>query len=965
MANETEIEKLTVTLEADYQDFLKQIDRAVQEAARKLRDEEEAAKKAAKESKTAFQQFEEFLSGKLVKTITSVGAALVAAFAVQNIINFFGAIGKASVDANAQFETFIVQFQTLLGSAEAAQERIKELAEFGQTTPFELPEIVEANRLLQTFGGSLLATDENMRRIGDSAAAVNANFQEVSFWVGRLYSAIQAGRPFGESAARLQELGILSGEARTKLEDLQKAGASGAEIWEAYLKATEGFTGAMDKLSKTFQGVMSNLADFQGMLLREGGAEFFEGLREDATEFYDIINDPVAKEALTGLAEAIGHIANALRDMVTTPLLEQLEDLDPREVGELSASIKDIGDALGNISGLQLGSLEGVINSLTGLSQTVASLIELADAIKEISLNVGGLKLLEHAGVDLGETFLSIANPIYGLGTAFDALNTRVEELTGSSISEWLGNTADSFDDVRFASEGSIGGIEGAGEAAVEAAEDFSKAKERLDDLASSFDDLQEQTGEKRAELEKEHGEKIADIDADLAEKQVEIAEDLADKQAEAAKERNEALTDLEEELADRRQEIAESTKEALAELEEDIADRRKEIIEKTSEDLAKAYTDTNEAIAEAQEEAHKKEARETEDHQRDMKAMQDQYLFDLQDAVTARDARAIVDLRRRFQKEKQEKERDLKADQSRSREDLDDRVSELRANLGKRQQEILKNEKKELQQLRENEAERRGEILESQAEQLADLAEHEAEKRAQIEETYQEQLAKAQEAHDEQMAKAQEHHAEAMARENERYDERKQALDEALQKRLEDVAKELADEKDITEEGAKAILEQLNKTFGVGGDIDALMESFQARRRLKMTIQIGFERSVSDEEETERPGSRPGQQNQQRTRPASRPGLQNRPRFQEGGLVPGPIGSPMDAIVHGGEWIIPHEDVMQMVGVRQGNAGSREMRVKLDISGSAPPGIRGGEVDQIAGVLVKALNEAGVKARR
>ena len=79
------------------------------------------------------------------------------------------------------------------------------------------------------------------------------------------------------------------------------------------------------------------------------------------------------------------------------------------------------------------------------------------------------------------------------------------------------------------------------------------------------------------------------------------------------------------------------------------------------------------------------------------------------------------------------------------------------------------------------------------------------------------------------------------------------------------------------------------------------------------------------------------------------------------GGLVPGPIGQPVDIVAEGGEWILRHDQVTQM---RQGNAGG-EMRVKLDISGSAPPGIRGGEVDAIAGVLVRALGEAGIRARR
>lgn len=233
MADEP-IETVTVKLEADYRDFLNQINKAVDESVKKMKAQEDAAKKAAEEGKKGFKGFSDFLEGKFTQVVTQLGAAMAATFAANTVINFFKNIISASVEASSQFEVFETQFTTLLGSASAAKKRIDELATFGQKTPFELDEIVSADRLLQTFGGTALATGENLRRIGDSAAAVNADFKEVSFWTGRMYSAIQAGRPFGEASARLQELGILTGDVRTKLEDMQKTGASGTELWAVY-----------------------------------------------------------------------------------------------------------------------------------------------------------------------------------------------------------------------------------------------------------------------------------------------------------------------------------------------------------------------------------------------------------------------------------------------------------------------------------------------------------------------------------------------------------------------------------------------------------------------------------------------------------------------------------------------------------------------------------------------------------
>lgn len=908
MATES-IEDVVVKLEADYSDFLKQIDRAVEEAVRKLKDVDEAPKKA----RSAWADLGNFLKNQFLP----IAASIVAAFAVQNVVSFFTGITKAAVDANAQFETFKVQFETLLGSATAASERIKELAAFGQATPFELPEIVEADRLLQTFGGTALATGENLRRVGDSAAAVNANFQEVAFWTGRLYSAIQAGRPFGEAAARLSELGILSGDTRTKMEDLQKAGVEGAEIWELYASTVDTkFAGAMDKLSKTFQGVMSNIADFQGMLLREGGESFFEGLRQDAIEFFDIINQPQAKEDIIALAESFGKIADELREAITSPILASLQEVEAENVRQLAASIGDFAEGLGRLANIDINNINGLIDSLKGMVDLATGITNAAAALRDWSMVVSGIKPLQDILGDVPLPFFMITEAI---GNAIE--HEKELETTGSHALNALQRGAQLATD---RAKELAGAVEEVDEAAVAAAG-------ALDKISLDFADAVDANNEKIEELNIEHGKTLGEIE-----------ENNAERKADIIKSGNKAILELEEDVAKQREDIAEKTAEALADLEKDTTKRRAEINEQTSEQLAELENSTQESIAEVREEHQKKEKRETEEHQRDMKRLEENYLFDLQDAVTNRDARAIVDLRRRFQKEKQERERDFKDKKQNDSSDLENRVEEIRKNEQERRTEILKAQRKQLADLAEHEAERRQEIAESEAEQLANLAEHEAERRQEIAESMQEQLAKAEEQHQEQIA-----------RENERYAERKSALDEALAKRLEDVAKELSDEKDINEEGAKAILETLNKFFGVGGDIDKLMEEFAARRKQKMTIQIGFENEMAGLDDTDM-----GTPNQR--------GSMGPPRFQLGGIVPGPIGKPKRIIAHGGEEIVPVNEVARLNQMRQGlGAGGGEMRVKLDISGSAPPGIRSGEIEAMAGMMIDAFEAAGIRARR
>jgi hypothetical protein len=970
MASDNEIERLTVTLELDYQQYLRDVDKAVAEAMRKLKETNEIPKK----QQTGWEQLTTFLSGKFMQVITGVGVTIAAAFSVGAVTNFFKTIASGMVETNKQFETFTVQFTTLLGSTSEAQKRIDELAKFGVATPFELDEIVEGNRLLQTFGDTALATGENLRRVGDSAAAVNASFQEVSFWTGRLYSSMMAGRPFGEASARLQELGILSGEARTKLEDMQKSGAKGSEIWAAYAEMIDTkFTGAMDKLSKTLQGVMSNLADFQQMLLREGGEELFEGVREDAIEFYDVIKDPEVQQALIGLSKAFGSILDSLRQAVTTPFLEQLKDLDSKQIDDLSISIQNIGGSIGQITGVRITSLSELVATLQAVTQEAATILQTLNKLKQILEIIdpsilGMTHRLRDMGVvgeELRKGFIGLLSPLTGAVNIFNQLDKGIEELTGSNMYEWLGGVEERLKNVETAGDHAFNMLQRGAKQAVDSAvapteepEDFSKAQDRFEKLSQDFLDAQKEVQAEQEEAERDHGERVTNIVEDYQEQIADLEEDTAQRRAEIVKDSADRLADLEEEGAERREEIAEDTAKALTKLERDTAEAKADAIADAQSELAAVEEEARDSVAEVQEEARDKERRETEDHQRDMQRLQQDYLLNLEDAVKNRDARAIVDLRRKYTTEKREREEDFRTQQSRSREEARDRIEEAREAEEKRKREIEEALEKQLQDIEENEAEKRAEIEASQQEQLAKLAETEAEKRAEIAASEEEQLAKLAESEAQKRAQIEESLAEQLATENANYAERQAALDAALQKRLEAVAQQLAQEKEITEAGAQAILETLNQYYGVGGRMDQVMEGYRQRQQAQMAATANFNANL--------PGSGPGGGE---FTPAGSGGGSGIPAFAQGGIVPGQPGQKRLIIAHAGELVIPPDQTsqwMQQQGdMMASNFDNSPKILEVKISGSAPPGVGGQEIEAMASMMVKAFGEAGIRAKR
>jgi len=89
----------------------------------------------------------------------------------------FGIIGKGAIDGAAQFEMFRATLTTMLGSQELANERLKEYADIGAKTPFELPQVVALGNQLQAIGKY---SRDNVNMLGDLASAAGKPIEQVS-----------------------------------------------------------------------------------------------------------------------------------------------------------------------------------------------------------------------------------------------------------------------------------------------------------------------------------------------------------------------------------------------------------------------------------------------------------------------------------------------------------------------------------------------------------------------------------------------------------------------------------------------------------------------------------------------------------------------------------------------------------------------------------------------------------------
>lgn len=246
-----------------------------------------------------------------VGSMAAVGAAVAgAALAVKGIGAAFRE-AQAAVGEAANRETMTTAFIPILGSAKSAKDRMAELADFAAHTPFQLPGIAAASRTLESLTDGALATGQGLTLVGDVASGVNQPIEEMAVTIGRLYSGLDSGRPVGEAMQRLQELGVISPDVRSKLEKLQSEGKKGSEVWQVAADEMSKFSGGMELQSQTWNGKISTLSDNWAKVRASFGEPIIDALKP-------LLDDGISTiESMADKAREIGEtIAYAMRYMI-------------------------------------------------------------------------------------------------------------------------------------------------------------------------------------------------------------------------------------------------------------------------------------------------------------------------------------------------------------------------------------------------------------------------------------------------------------------------------------------------------------------------------------------------------------------------------------------------------------------------------------------------------------------------
>ena len=303
-------------------------------------------------------------------TVRNIGAIMASGAAA--IGAGLAAIGQATVRTAADFEAMEARLVTLEGTSAKARESMEWLSDFAVKTPFEINELTDAFVKLKAYG--IDPTDGTLRTLGDTASAMGKSLDQT-------VEAFADGLSF--EWERLKEYGIRAKVAgdevtfawqTTSGQVTQTIKKDGDAIRDFLIGNMGRFSGAMDRQSKTFSGMMSNLRDqftrFQ-LIIAEAG--FFDFIKDKLSGLLDKLNEMAETKELEVWAKRISdaliqmaEVAWSIASGIGSALLYVTENWD---------SIRPVLIAMGIAFGVLLAVSFPIIAAIIAIGLVLQDLI--------------------------------------------------------------------------------------------------------------------------------------------------------------------------------------------------------------------------------------------------------------------------------------------------------------------------------------------------------------------------------------------------------------------------------------------------------------------------------------------------------------------------------------------------------------------------------------------------------------
>ena len=287
------------------------------------------------------------------------------------ILGSLSAIGKAAVEKAADLEVYQRQFISMTQSLETGNRVFKESLKFAAQTPFQIPEIMMATKMLMAYGFQWHEVGKELKVAGDWAALMNVSIKETADVIGRVKSggystAIRYLRSHGVNPALLKQYGApLDDKMRMKPGSNPDAMVNAINT---LLTKDPRFANQMQNFMATIPGMVSNMMDITTIALAGAG----ERLKETEKGVLRKVQGELASGGLEALFSALGLGLDAVARgviVILTPialLVKWLNELSKEHPGFIKWGVA----ALGVASALLF--LGGVILTVVAASQLMS-----------------------------------------------------------------------------------------------------------------------------------------------------------------------------------------------------------------------------------------------------------------------------------------------------------------------------------------------------------------------------------------------------------------------------------------------------------------------------------------------------------------------------------------------------------------------------------------------------------------
>lgn len=473
----TDIAKMFQQLNSDVKAMRKSLDSINSKNVRRVGDDLETVSKQSKKATSGIKGFADKcnkMSGAL-SAIAAVQLGSVFTGMAGGILN----MGIASVQAAAQMRQYEIAFQTMLKSAEAGTQMLRDLQQFAAETPFDVPGVVSAGQQLMAFGFKAEEIIPMLTNLGDAASGLGLGTEGVSRLAYALGQMQTSGKLNAQDMMQLTSAGIsawdmlaqAAGKTVAEMKDLCSKGAidSKAAVQTIVAGMNEQFGGMMAKTSDEVAGLLANIEETAGNTSAAVGKYLTEafnikGILKDVSDRLGEFQQKM--QTATEQGKSMGDV---IKECVPAPVIAA--------IGAFAAVLAVVSVAAVATLGAVLGLSAGIVAAGAAIGAAIALIItywdDLANAVKAAVQGI--LDTVVIIGTAVTEAILGVVRWI------LDTIGDMWADITGDH-NNWFNDFADMLGDAMDAVE----------DFARKAIEWFNKvfaAKQRATATESSADD--------------------------------------------------------------------------------------------------------------------------------------------------------------------------------------------------------------------------------------------------------------------------------------------------------------------------------------------------------------------------------------------------------------------------------------------------------------------------------------------